>query len=56
MNEKDDFKIDKIAYTGSGEIFNSDFLNGLVVPNESILKTIEILEKKNIGKKKSISD
>ena len=56
LNEKDDFKIDKIAYTGSGEIFNSDFLNGLVVPNESILKTIEILEKKNIGKKKSISD
>ena len=24
LNEKDDFKIDKIAYTGPGEIFNSE--------------------------------
>ena len=28
------------------------FLNGLKVPGESILKTIEILEKKKLGKKK----
>ena len=47
----DDFKIDKIAYTGSGEIFNSNFLNGLKVPEESIIKTIKILEEKKLGKK-----
>ena len=40
------------AYTGPGKIFNSDFLNGLKAPDESIIKTIEYLEKNNIGKKK----
>ena len=40
------------AYTGPGEIFNSNFLDGLKVPDESIIKTIEILESKKIGKKK----
>ncbi len=40
------------AYTGPGKIFNSKFLNGLKVPDESIVKTIEYLEKNNIGKKK----
>ena len=47
-----DFKITNEAYTGPGEIYNSDFLNGLKVPEESILKTIDILEKRKIGKKK----
>ncbi len=50
--EEKDFKILKEAYTGEGLIFNSDFLNGLKVPEESISKTIEILEKKKLGKKK----
>ena len=40
------------AYTGPGKIINSKFLNGLKVPEESIIKTIEILEEKKIGKKK----
>ena len=40
------------AYTGPGEIFNSNFLDGLKVPDESIIKTIEILESKKIGKKR----
>ena len=40
------------AYTGPGKIINSDFLNGLKAPEESIIKTIEYLEKNNIGKKK----
>jgi leucyl-tRNA synthetase len=52
--EKDkDFKIDNVAYTGGGYIYNSKFLNGLKVPSESINKTIEFLEKKNLGNKKT---
>ena len=50
--ENDNFKINTEAYTGPGKIFNSQFLNGLNCPDESILKTIEILEKKKIGKQK----
>ena len=46
------FKIEKVAYTGGGKIINSEFLNDLKVPDESILKTIKILEDKKIGKKK----
>ena len=55
-NENDDFKVTKEAYSGPGKIINSEFLNGLSVPNESIAKTIEILEKKNLGKKKLTLD
>ena len=44
--DQESFKITKEAYTGEGYIFNSDFLNGLKVPEDSISKTIEILEKK----------
>jgi leucyl-tRNA synthetase len=52
--EKDkDFEINDEAYTGEGYICNSKFLNGLKVPNESIMKTIEFLEKNNLGKKKT---
>ncbi len=49
---RDELVIKKEAYTGGGKIINSEFLNGLKVPDESILKTIEILEKKNLGAKK----
>ena len=52
VDSNKDFKIDKIAYTGPGTIYNSNFLDNLKVPEESIIKTIEILEKKKIGKKK----
>ncbi len=45
----DEFKVQNEAYTGSGIIINSDFLNGLRAPEESIIKTIEILEKDKIG-------
>ena len=51
-NENDNFKVSGEAYSGSGVLINSDFLNKLKVPEESILKTIDILEKKKIGKKK----
>jgi leucyl-tRNA synthetase len=50
-NESDNFKVTNKAYTGPGSIFNSSFLNNLKCPEESIIKTIEILEKKNLGKK-----
>ena len=50
---KDDgFTVTKEAYTDGGRIINSDFLNGLTVPEESISKTIEIIEKKDLGIKK----
>ena len=52
INEDDNFKVGKEAYLDSGIIFNSDILNGFKAPKESIIKTIEILEKKKLGKKK----
>ena len=51
INEKEDFKIKNEAYTGPGIIINSKFLDNLKAPEESILKTIEILEEKKLGKK-----
>ena len=46
-NEKqDNFKIKSEAYIGEGKIINSDILNDLDAPKDSILKTIEILSKK----------
>src|SRR5210317_224614 len=52
--EKDkDFSINEKAYTGTGYLFNSKFLNDLKVPDESISKTINYLEENNIGQKKT---
>ena len=51
-DQDENFKITSEAYTGSGTIFNSDFLNGLNYPKDSIDKTIKILEERKIGKKK----
>ena len=52
QDENNDFKVTKEAYPGSGLIINSDFLNGLKAPEDSVLETIKILEDKKIGKKK----
>ena len=52
IDEDDNFKVGKEAYLDSGVIFNSDILNGFKAPDESIIKTIEILEKRKLGKKK----
>ena len=52
ISETSEFKVTNEAYTGIGKIINSDFLNDLKVPDESIIKTIEILEEKKIGKRK----
>ena len=47
-----DFKVDKKAYTGTGKIFNSKFLDGLNAPEDSVLEAIKILEDRKLGKKK----
>ena len=52
LNEKDTFQVTKEAYTGKGTIINSKFLNNLKVPEESVIKTIKILEDKKLGQKK----
>ena len=49
--ESDNFKVTDKAYTGPGYLFNSYFLNNLKCPEDSIIKTIEYLEKNNLGKK-----
>ena len=46
------FLVKDEAYKGPGIVFNSDFLNGLDAPKQSVPKTIEILEKIKIGKSK----
>jgi leucyl-tRNA synthetase len=51
-NNNLNFKVNKEAYTGPGYIFNSNFLNGLKCPDDSIIKTIEHLEREKIGVKK----
>ena len=50
-NEKENFKVDREAYPGPGIIINSDFLNGLEAPENSVIETINILEKRKMGKK-----
>ena len=52
LSEKE-FKVSDKAFTGPGYIFNSSFLNGLKVPDESILKTIEYLENNKFGERKT---
>ena len=52
-NKEDlNFTVQNEAYTGPGFIFNSNFLDGLKSPEESISKTIEHLEQKKLGVKK----
>ena len=46
------FTVKDEAYTGPGYIINSSFLDGLKCPEKSIVKTIEYLESKDLGKKK----
>ena len=47
-----EFKVGNEAYTGPGYIFNSSFLNGLKCPEDSIIETINHLERRNLGEKK----
>ena len=48
----DAFNVGKEAYTGSGTLINSQFLNGLKAPDDAVSETIKIFEKKNLGEKK----
>ncbi len=50
-NEKESFQVKNEAYSGPGIIINSDFLNGLKAPDNSVIETIKILEEKKIGQK-----
>ena len=50
-DKDEDYIVDKEAYPGSGVLINSDFLNGLEAPDDSILETIKILEERKLGKK-----
>ncbi len=43
--------IDEEAYTGDGNMINSDFLNGCTNKKDSIAKMLGFLEEKGIGKK-----
>jgi len=53
-NDSDEtYKITDEAFSGSGVLFNSKFLDGLKVPEESISKTIEILEERKLAIKKT---
>ncbi len=52
INNKDDFNLNDKAYVGHGKIINSKFLNDLKAPDQSIPKTIKILEEKKLGKKR----
>jgi leucyl-tRNA synthetase len=45
-DQKDNYQVIDEAYTGGGILINSKFLDNLKVPEESIKKTIEILENK----------
>ena len=45
-DENDDYVVKNEAYPGPGIIINSDFLNGLEAPDQSIIETINYLEKK----------
>ena len=50
-DEDKNFKVSTEAYPDPGIIINSDFLNGLEAPNNSVIETIKILEEKKLGKK-----
>ena len=42
--EDDNFAVSEEAYSGPGKIINSDFLDGLDAPKNSVLETIKIFE------------
>ena len=52
FDKKDNFEVSDKAYPGPGILINSDFLNGLEAPNNSVVETIKILEDRTLGKKK----
>ena len=53
FDEDDNYQVANESYPGEGVIINSEFLNGLKAPKESVIETIKVLESKNIGLKKT---
>ena len=53
LSEDDNYQVSKESYPGPGVLINSEFLNGLKVPDNSVIETIKVLEKKKIGKKQT---
>ena len=51
IDKDENFKVLDEAYPGAGVLINSEFLNGLRAPENSIIETIKILEEKKLGKK-----
>ena len=51
FDKNKNFKVIDEAYPGPGILINSGFLNDLEAPEESVLKTIEVLEEKKLGRK-----
>ena len=52
LEGNDNFRVKNEAYTGPGVIINSKFLDGLKVPENSVIETIKIIEEKKLGKKR----
>ena len=52
-DQNDSFNVQNEAYSGPGILINSEFLNNLKVPDESINQTIKFLEEKKLGKRKT---
>tara|TARA_B100000963_G_scaffold168377_1_gene146286 strand:- start:633 stop:3176 length:2544 start_codon:yes stop_codon:yes gene_type:complete len=50
--DKVKFEVTTEAFSGEGIIINSEFLDGLEAPGQSVLKAIEILKKRGLGKEK----
>ncbi len=55
-DNEEKFEVISKAYVGEGKLINSDFLNGLKVPSESITETINFLEKKILENAKQTLD
>ena len=51
-SDKENFEVTNEAYPGDGILVNSEFLDGLKAPDQSVIETIKILEKRKIGKEK----
>jgi len=52
-DQENTFTVQDEAYSGPGVLINSEYLNDLKVPDESINQTIKLLEEKKLGKKKT---
>ncbi len=51
-HEEETFQVTDKAYPGEGVLINSEFLNGLEAPNNSVIDTIKVLEERKLGLKK----